>query len=40
MTFHSRPRPKVQHWPKPKKPLFVSKPKKPLFVSKPKGGAR
>ncbi|USH45193.1 hypothetical protein SEA_SHROOMBOI_49 [Mycobacterium phage ShroomBoi] len=31
MTFHARPRPKVQHWPKPKKPLFVSK---------PKGGAR
>ncbi|QDF19940.1 hypothetical protein HWC44_gp053 [Mycobacterium phage ThetaBob] len=27
MTFHSKPRPKVQHWPKPKKPLFVSKPK-------------
>ncbi|AWN04971.1 hypothetical protein I5H21_gp047 [Mycobacterium phage Byougenkin] len=27
MTFHSKPRPKVQHFPKPKKPLFVSKPK-------------
>ncbi|AWH14496.1 hypothetical protein HWB60_gp049 [Mycobacterium phage TChen] len=27
MTFHSRPRPAIQHWPKPKKPLFESKPK-------------
>ncbi|AHZ95515.1 hypothetical protein I5I04_gp061 [Mycobacterium phage Zapner] len=27
MTFHSKPRPKVQHWPKPKKPLYESKPK-------------
>ncbi|AIM40990.1 hypothetical protein PBI_SQUIRTY_43 [Mycobacterium phage Squirty] len=27
MTFHARPRPKVQHWPKPKRPVWVSKPK-------------
>ncbi|AFQ97504.1 hypothetical protein DOROTHY_46 [Mycobacterium phage Dorothy] len=27
MTFHSRPRPPIQHFPKPKKPLFQSKPK-------------
>ncbi|AXQ65022.1 hypothetical protein SEA_RENAUD18_54 [Mycobacterium phage Renaud18] len=27
MTFHSRPRPQVQHFPRPKKPLYESKPK-------------
>ena len=27
MTQHFTPPPKVQHWPKPKKPLFESKPR-------------
>lgn len=27
MTYHSSPRPRVTHWPKPKKPLFESKPR-------------
>lgn len=27
MTYHSSPRPKAQHFPKPKKPVWQSKPK-------------
>ncbi len=27
MTFHSAPKPRIQHWPQPKKPLWQSKPK-------------
>lgn len=27
MTYHARPMPRVQHFPRPKKPVWVSKPK-------------
>lgn len=27
MTYNAKPRPRIQHWPKPKRPVYVSDPR-------------